>query len=69
MPILDAEKPLTPLDESREQLATFIVHRPPRAIAKHLADHYIAEHKATHGARHVQQPKDIKHPTGDHFHV
>ncbi len=60
----------TPLDESRLQLAAFILHQPPRAIAKHLAAHYIAEHQATHGARHVQQSSNsIKAATGHFIHV
>lgn len=59
----------TPLDESRLQLAAFILHQPPRAIAKHLAAHYIAEHQATHGARHVQQSNTIKAAAGHIIHV
>jgi len=60
----------TALDESRLQLAAFIAHRPPLAIAKYLTEHYIAEHKATHGARYVQQSNNsIKAATGHSVHV
>lgn len=60
----------TPLDESRLQLAAFIAHQPPRAIAKRLAATYVAEHKATHGARYVQQSNNsIKAAAGHSVHV
>ena len=60
----------TPLDESRLQLAAFIVHRPPRAIAKHLAANYVAEHKATLGVRYDQQSNhSIKAAASANVHV